>query len=240
MNPHRIPACLAVAGLFGMMSAGSLSAQQPGEDKLPSSAMMGLPGAQRHGTDPLQLLQVEQVKKELKLSEDQIAKLKKISDDLYASTRQQFGEKGQPFADADARAAVEKHVTAARDQVAKVLDEAQISRFKEIILQVCGWDALTDKETAEALKLTSEQQNKIGKIATDSGEKMRGKFEVPRGGNAEERAKVMSANAKKMQTIFDDSDTVAKGVLTDDQQKTLEKMRGKPFKLDPAQLKPVK
>lgn len=232
---RRALACSAAAMLLGLALAETASAAPPREETLPSPAKAGLPGAARHGADPLQLLHVEKVQQELKLTEEQIGKIGEISAKVHAAVAAEFGSPGDK-SEAQIREAVEKSVTDARDEVADVLDDGQLDRFKEIVLQVLGWGALADREIAEVLQLSGEQQEKIEKLAHESAEKMRGGFEVPRSADPAERRKVLEANAGKMDSIFGDADTTVEAVLTPEQQVTLETLRGKPFQLDRADI----
>ncbi len=232
----RAFATSAAVLLLGMAFAETASANPPREENLPSPSLMGLPGAARQGADPLQLLQVNKVQQELKLTEAQVAKLGEISSKVHAAATSELGVPGDRT-EAQIRESIEKSVTEARDQVAEVLDEGQLNRFKEIVLQVLGWGALADREIAETLQLSKDQQEKVGKLAQESAEKMRGGFEVPRSGDPAERKKVMEANAGKMDAIFGDADSTAESVLTAEQRVTLETLRGKPFELDLADVR---
>src|ERR1700737_4821773 len=56
------------------------NAQIKSELAPPPPSMVGLPGASRYGTDPLHLLQTAKVKKELKITDEQSAKIAKVAD----------------------------------------------------------------------------------------------------------------------------------------------------------------
>jgi hypothetical protein len=189
-----------------------------------------LPGADRFGADPIQLLHAPAVQKELAITDDQKKKLTALSADVHKEAEALAKQKEGGKAGA---ADFEAFITATRDKVSKILNAKQIERFKEIQLQLYGAAAAVhDKEVAEKLGVSKQQGEKLRGIAEKGDEKMRGAFERPRSSDPAEIAKVLKANSTKIEDIFQERSGELASALTDEQKATLEKMRGKPFKFD--------
>ena len=135
-------------------------------------------GGQRGGAGALQLIGREEVRKELKITEEQQG----IIRELQTSSRPNFRELlGEGFRDlsredrekklAELRASTEKKSKEAEaDLYGLILDEGQANRLKQIVLQQKGNRALTEPATAKALGLSTAQVTKI-KAATTAGQK---------------------------------------------------------------------
>jgi Spy/CpxP family protein refolding chaperone len=169
---------------------------------------------QRGGFGPGAMLQNEGVQKELNITDAQKTKLKEALDKVREDNKDIIA-KGRDMT-AEDRAKLAK---AGNDAIAKVLDEKQAKRFKEIQLQTQGARALQSQEVQSKLKLSDDQKEKIKKINEESGEKMRELF----GGGFNEET------AKKMAELRKETMDKATGVLSDEQKKTWKEMTGKPF-----------
>ena len=165
-------------------------------------------GGQRGGAGALQLIGREEVRKELKITEEQQG----IIRELQTSSRPNFRELlGEGFRDlsredrekklAELRASTEKKSKEAEaDLYGLILDEGQANRLKQIVLQQKGNRALTEPATAKALGLSTAQVTKI-KAATTAGQKkqqeltagLRGAF----GGRGKKDAKGAKSKDKK-------------------------------------------
>jgi hypothetical protein len=109
----------------------------------------------------------------------------------------------------------------------KNLKENQLSRFKEIVLQVAILGALNQPEVRTKLSLTSDQQEKLSTIYRD--------FQITR---LELREKVLARGKyeqyrKDWVKNHDEAAKKALELLTDDQKKTWESMIGKSFQYKP-------
>jgi hypothetical protein len=178
-------------------------------------------GQGRGGSGPGGLLTNPGVKKELKLTDDQVKKvedaLAKVQDkhkDDFARFREMSREERQKTM----RAFAEDYNKA----VAGVLDANQMKRFKQIQWQLAGFGALEDPEVQKTLKLSDDQQKKLTVIFEESGKKMQ---ELFRGGNVE-------GGREKFDKIRKETEEKANGVLTDEQKKQWKEMQGEPFKLE--------
>ncbi|HEY3964961.1 MAG TPA: Spy/CpxP family protein refolding chaperone [Planctomycetaceae bacterium] len=177
----------------------------------------------------LQLLGIPQVQKELKLSDDQIAKIKVIADANQPAGGRRGG--GQQATDEE-RAERRKKAEEAGNQAVALLNDEQATRFKQVRIWVEGTRALTSDETvAKQLNLTDDQKGALKTIADEAAKKQREQFaQGGRGQNVtdEERAK----RREQMATLAKETETESLAVLTDDQKSQFQKLRGPKFELD--------
>jgi Spy/CpxP family protein refolding chaperone len=229
----------------------------------PGGGRGGFGGGFGGGSNRLGLLRIEAVQKELGLTEDQIASIKKLSDELRpmggrgaggrpGGARPQGGE-GQPrrggrrgntpdarlegperfFVQAqpgrgqlsDEERAKFREEAAARakkekEELAKILKPDQLKRLREIFIQQAGTGAIGDEEVASELGISAEQKEKLAKIREEQGAAMR---ELFTGGGDRE------ANRTKMADLRKSTDEKVLAVLSEDQKKKFEDMKGKKF-----------
>lgn len=173
------------------------------------------PGAGGFMGGQLGLLGAKSVQEELKLTEDQIGKVKELAE----KQRESFKELGK-LSREERRTKFEDSSKASNKAVAEILKPEQVKRLKQISWQQRGGAAMEDPEVAEALKLTDEQKGKIKTLREDTGKEMR---ELIKGGNREEARKKMGelrkANNEKLQAV-----------LTAEQKAKLKELTGEPFK----------
>jgi Spy/CpxP family protein refolding chaperone len=158
------------------------------------------------------LLSVDKVQTELKLSDEQKSKLEKVNKEV-SEERSKLRESGtRPDPEK-----MEKMREANQAKVNEVLDAGQQKRLMGIYIQVAGPRALGDPAVAKELKITDEQKTKLREAlgsmrpARDGG--------GARGGSREE------AQAK-MEKARDEANKKVMEVLTADQQKKLESLKG--------------
>lgn len=182
--------------------------------------------------------------KELDLSKEQVEKateaLTKVQEDLR-DQRPQF-QRGGGFNEEAMRefqakmTEYQKKVNEANTKaLSGILKPEQVKRLKEIQLQVRlaptgmggfgfgGGGALAvynDPEIQSALKLTDDQKTKIKDISEELGKEMRGIFQP--GGDFQEAR-------KKMEGLTKEATANVNKVLTSEQKKTFEEMKGKEF-----------
>jgi Spy/CpxP family protein refolding chaperone len=199
------------------------------------------------GGGPGMLIQNSSVQKELKLSDDEIKKIKEAVDGINSKHQEERAalrnlqgderrEKGQELG---------RKVTEETNQaLASILTPEQSKRLKEITLQQEGARAFNGEEVQKALKLTDDQKDKIKTINEDAAKDMRELF--PQGGRrgaggAGGGGAVDAATFKEMQTkmaaIRKETLDKVTSVLTDDQKKAWKDMTGAPFevKFEPRQ-----
>jgi len=141
---------------------------------------------------PTMLLNADAVAKELKLTDDQKAKIRKINEKAQASVREAFEGLADlsPEERQERMAGLREKMQNQRKETNKaleaVLTEDQAKRLKEIFIQVLGEQSLRNPEVQAALGLSDDQKAKIRsilEILTDDQkaafEKMKGeKFDV--------------------------------------------------------------
>jgi Spy/CpxP family protein refolding chaperone len=194
----------------------------------------------------LMLLASEQVQKELKVTDDQKAKLKELADKQREEMRKQFGSMGdmQNLSREERQARFEKmqkeaepRIAEALNKVGEILQPEQLKRLKQIQLQTEGSAALRRKEVAEALGLSADQQKKLEDLNAEASKKREALFQEmrPAEGQRPDREK-MQAAFEKGRKLREESDKEAMAVLTADQKAKLREMMGEPFELDRSQM----
>lgn len=182
-----------------------------------------------------------EVQKELKLSDSQVKKLRKLIGGRGPGGPPMGGPGGEmggppaggpPMGDPgrfegpprrDRRqedAQLEKDVKA-------VLSEAQFKRLKEIVLQQSGPSALARRDVADQLGLTEEQSAKIREIL-ESNRPERPDFQGGRPDPSE-----MDEMRERMEAQREKLNKKLLAVLTEGQKSKWQAMLGKPFKLEP-------
>jgi len=213
---------------------------RPGGPRGPGMMMAG-PGMGFGGGSALGLLRLEQVRKELELVDDQVAKLNQLAEKLRSEMRERFSGL-RDLSPEERRAKMQelgqelrKRNEELEAEVKKILLPHQLTRLEEIRLQLMGLRALDDPKVAEALGITEEQKAKMQQIREQAREKMRSLFEQMRGMRdltEEERAAKREELRKQFQEARQGVEKKILDVLSDEQKETFEKMKGEPFKLD--------
>ncbi|HTU16679.1 MAG TPA: hypothetical protein VMG10_01345 [Gemmataceae bacterium] len=171
---------------------------------------------------PARLLFVPDVKKELKLSDEQVGKLKDVLGKVMTKYKEIF-EKFQKSPPSQEEA--EKTIKAFHDDSWKaikgVLDTKQMTRFQQILWQQGRVGALQDPDLQKELKLSDEQKKKLDGMFKDAGKQIR-ELSKNRGVSREEMQKKSDAVEKEL-------DAKVNGVLTDEQKKKLKELKGPKF-----------
>jgi Spy/CpxP family protein refolding chaperone len=182
------------------------------------------------------LLRFEQVQKELKMTEDQVAKVGEIQREMFAGFGQGGGGGGQNLSDEERQKRREEFQKKAEENNKKILallDDSQSARLKQIQLWTGGVAALAGdqesaKEAAKALKLTDDQKEALKTITEESGKKSMEIGAGFRGADEEQRTKLMA----QMNEIRKETEAECAAVLTDEQKAQFEKMKGPKFEFD--------
>jgi hypothetical protein len=140
------------------------------------------------GNNPAQLIRNQQVRTELKITDEQ---LKKID-------------------------------AAMLKVIADTLDPDQTKRFKQISLQVRGFQVFADATVQAELKFTDEQKDSIKTIMADNAEKMKELFKEGIGGGG---------GFQKIQALQKETREKVTALLTDAQKDQFKEMVGAEFKL---------
>jgi Spy/CpxP family protein refolding chaperone len=180
----------------------------------------------------------EQVQTELKVTDEQREEIEKIVDAYRNDTRDLFS--GLADLSREERAKKSEELEQKRQQLSAdaekklipVLKEDQVKRLKEITLQVGGVRGLLRPDVADALKLNDDQKSKIKSALDSERQRMRDAFAsaANEDGKSEKRGKRGDAFGK-MREIRQQTEDEVKKVLTEEQQKQLETMKGPKFEL---------
>jgi hypothetical protein len=175
------------------------------------------------GGGPGQLINMEPVQKELKLSEEQVTKAK----ETVTAVREKFTEERAKLQDLDPQERMPKMMEIGAKEAeetyaafAKDWKPEQIKRLKQLGVQRQGLQAFMSPAVDKVLKLTAEQKEKAAAIQMEAGAAMRELF-----GNGGDPAE----NAKKMATMQKENLDKALAMLTDDQKKEWKELTGDPF-----------
>ncbi len=220
-----------------MMGAAFVIAAEPAA---PRRSRRGSRGG-RSRSSLLGLLRIEQVQKELKLKDDQIARIKTISEKLRTEMRAQYTELRKIKDETERRAKMTElrtqYESKSRKQIQDVLAREQMGRLYQIRAQYRAVaETLSSKYVADKLKLTDDQKKKIAKISADSRTKQSAIYRTMRGADEKKRAEA----SKKLREMRAEADKQALELLTDEQGKAFEKMKGKKFELKTPTREPAK
>jgi len=189
-------------------------------------AVCGDATAQRRGRGGLrpgnvthvQLLAVDAVQKELKLTDEQKNKVRQINESvtigrkkLFAEVTKESGDRGPKIAELTKKATAD---------IEKLLDEAQRNRLQEILLQVNGAAELAKKELRDALHITDEQNAKLKELRRENIK-----------ARQESLANYEGDRMTKMLELQKAADEKLLSVLTPEQRKQFEAMQGKKLEL---------
>ena len=222
MKRIMIAAAAAVLVMGSMTAASAQRGQGRGG--------FGGPFGQRGGAG-LSLLRIPEVQVELKLTDAQIAKAQAKQDEVNNATQEIRQSAGNPrdLSDED-RQKMNAKIQAVTDKaLAEVLDENQIKRYKQLVLQREGPMAASRKDVADALKLTEDQRKQIAAIQQGVRQAMMESFQSagnPRELSDEDRQKLMA----KMQENQTKAGEKVLALFTDAQKATWKELTGAPFK----------
>lgn len=184
------------------------------------------------GNNLLNLARIEAVQKEIEVVPDQKTKIDKLSEEMRGQRQQgerpnfrEMSEQEREKFIAQMRERAAKEAKAANAKLGEILLPHQMKRLKEIALQQRGTSALTDPEVAEELKLTDAQKKKLDEVNQKNMETMRTKMrELFQGGNRD-------GIREKMQEMRKEAEAKVLAVLTADQKKQFDEMKGEPFEM---------
>ena len=225
---NRVQSWLVLVMVLVMGAAFACAAQAQERE----GARRGFGGRSSRGS-LLGLLRLEQVQKEMKLSEEQTAKVKEVVEKLGTEMREQY----TALREIEDRQQRTEKTTAlsdefdgkVREQLRDVVEREQIMRLYQIRMQVRpAADSLANRYVAGRLELTDEQKQKLAEIAKDSQAKQSELYATMRDATGEQR----SETYQKLGKLRSDADEKALGVLTAEQKKSFEEMKGEKIELE--------
>ncbi len=187
------------------------------------------------GADPFELLQSDQVRSALGLSQDQAGQLRQLAEQLRAGAggRTRGASPGSQELAAQ-RTRLDQQVREARQQVAEILTAQQLQRLKQILVQV-DVAALADPALATPLGLTPAQQRQLATSQAEGLEAIGTSFKAvrTRSGDPVAQCAGVNANRSSLDPLLQQSRQRTRGVLTAEQLATLKQLEGTPIRLDP-------
>jgi hypothetical protein len=173
-------------------------------------------------------LDSKEFQKELKLTDEQVTKAKTAAEDVFKKHTDDF--KDIDFRSAEGREKMGVKMREISQETLKAMDTTlnadQMKRFKQIMLQgsmrMQGPAVFNDPDIQKSLKLTDEQKDKIKTINADLNKDREELFKDGQPGP--ETFQKMGAMSKEAM------DKAAK-ILTADQKKTLDELKGEPFEM---------
>ncbi len=207
---------------------------------LAATAMAQTPERSRRGSGRglsrgslIGLLRIEQVQKELKLSDEQLAKVGEVGESLGTEMREQFSAMREIEDREQQRAKMselsDEFDSKAREKLHDILAREQMMRLYQIRLQVRSVaDSLDNRYVAGRLKLTDEQKTKLAEVGKEVQAKMSELYGKMRDASQEQRSGIY----QKFGSIRSEGNEKALGVLTDEQKQAFEEMKGEKIELE--------
>jgi hypothetical protein len=200
----------------------------PAQDSLPASDPIRLFVAEK--TLPFRLLASKSVQAELKLDDDQLARLRKLLDTVRAAHKDELA-KAEKKIIASEEKAWQYEQTVMKDlceAAGKVLKPEQATRFRQIVIQARGLAAFFLRDVDEALHLTPEQKKERAAIVRDfEAAHKKAEKEAYREAEGDEN-KNDELLAKKSIAATKEAIDRMTAVLTDEQRKAWKTLVGEP------------
>lgn len=179
------------------------------------------------------LLRIEQVQKELKLSDEQLGKVREVGEALGTEMREQYAAAREMQGREQQRAKMnelhDQFDSKAREELRDILTREQMMRLYQIRMQVRSViDSLDNRYVAGRLKLTDEQKAKVAEVGKEVQAKMSGLYGKMRDASQEQRSGLF----QQFRSIRSAGDEKALGILTDEQKKAFEEMKGEKIELE--------
>ena len=185
----------------------------------------------------LGIIGAEQVQKELKLSEEEIEKVKKLAETMRKEMGEQYGKvraiENQQKRHEKMTALSKEFDKKARSAIHEIISREQMGRVYQIRLQLRGdLYGLNSKWIAGQLKLSDEVKKKAAELDKATQEKIFETYSAIRDLKDEERRKKYGEIREKIGKIRAEANQKALGMLTDEQKKKYEGFKGKEFKIE--------
>lgn len=236
--------------LAAMAMTTSAVDAQPGGQRQGGGFGRGMTGGARP-VSITQLLQIEKVREDAEILDEQAEDIKKAVDKVRQDARSTQGER--PNFRELTEAQREEFFKKFREQqettnkkikeaIEEVLLPQQVERLEEIGLQIQGTAALLTEPVQKALKITAEQKTKFEGVQKETQEKGQELFsgvrELFAGGDREKAQAAMQEIREKMTAMQKETEKNILAVLTDSQKKEFKEMKGKPLEISPEELRP--
>jgi Spy/CpxP family protein refolding chaperone len=183
-------------------------------------------------TGMLGVLMMEQVQDEIKLTDDQKAKVRETSEKIMEGMSDKMSALREVEDGAERMKKMEelsKEIDRqAYEQLQGVIERDQAMRFYQVYMQIRpALDVLSHRMIVERLGVTPEQQEKLAAVKKESEQKAAELMEQMRDMDREQRGEMM----QKFRQQRTETNEKAIAVLTEEQQKQFEEMKGEKFEL---------
>jgi hypothetical protein len=178
------------------------------------------------GKNELWLLTQETVQGELRLSEEQLAKIAKLDVNKLAALS---WENTHHLSQYNKEKIADQQDLAAEKALPWILDADQLKRLRQIYLQQRGRNAWNDREVANELKITSQQKDELKALQDKQQKEMRSLFRPPGAGANPDQAPP-PVTREQVEELRKTYETQINGVLAPEQHETWVQMLGPPFK----------
>lgn len=211
----------ACAAALTMLVAEPLWAQQQRQQRQPGRVGLRQPGGFGFGFGAgaglLMYLGQESVQKELKMTEEQVSKVRDLQQKQRAAFKEAFN-----LSPEERRQKMRELTESNTKALAEILKPEQLKRLKQINYQLAPLGGvLSDPEVQKELNLSDEQKEKIRAIQQDAAQAMRELFQP--GGDPNE-------TRRKIEEFRKSTDQKLMNLLTDAQKNKLNELKGEPFK----------
>ena len=186
------------------------------------------------GTNPLELLKLEQVQQELGLSKVQIEHLRQINAEIDSKLAN--SAEIVPPNPTSGNSPDFQQAERSREKVAQILNQEQLNRFKQIALQVYGWAIMSKEEVTEILAITPEQNQELDLFRDQNQQKLSNSLQITQSNDPKECQKVLVNNYQKLIETSQESNQKLVSILDEEQVQTLEYMQGEKFDLNLAEI----
>jgi predicted nucleic acid-binding Zn-ribbon protein len=161
-----------------------------------------------------------EVQKELKLSEEQIGKLKDALNKVIEKYKDDFA-KLQKMSPEEQQKKMRSLIDDSHKAMAGILEAKQMKRLKQIEWQIAGVNALQDPDLQKELKLSDEQKKKLDGLFTDANKKV------------QQLLQTRETSREKYEAVVKELEEKANGLLNEEQQKNLKESKGPKFDFSP-------
>lgn len=177
---------------------------------------------------PVRLLVLQEVQRELRLSDEQVGQVDELAEDLRQKASR-IWEQIQQISPEEA----ERRFSAMRAEqtrrVTEILDERQQARLHQLEIQREGIRALARKEVGEALKLSVEQRQRVEAAFQGEHESMRSAFQDYRRGAAMSDSQREEAR-RRFKDVCAATDARLNAILSEAQRRQFAQMQGATFR----------
>ncbi len=218
----KLTKTLALIAVITSLSVSAYAQRGQGGGGRGQGGGMRMMGGQGGGQSSVFLLMRNDVRDDLKISDEQKDKLSALQDEMRESMRNRMQNGG---GQRPSREEMQKQMAEMQKEmetkVAAILTADQVKRLKEVSIQMAGSSAVMRPDISKEIALTEDQRTKITELQGTAQRANRSVFQDQSLSQDDKMAKVRK-NADALNTEIDK-------ILTADQRTKLKAMSGAPF-----------